>query len=60
MAKSQVQTVTNQSEDWESESVLNNLRFIRQARESRGEDTTWMIEIEDELYKASKKDNKIM
>ncbi len=44
-----------QREIWEPETTLNNIRLIRSARESRGEDTSWMLEIEDALYKATRK-----
>lgn len=36
-------------EVWEPETTMRNLRLIREAREKRQEDTTWIKEIEDAL-----------
>lgn len=38
-------------EIWEPKTSLNNIRLIRKARETRGEDTVWMIEMEEEFQK---------
>ena len=55
VSKTLADALANQREIWEPETTLNNIRLIRSTRESRGEDTSWMLEIEDALYKASKK-----
>lgn len=36
-------------ESWEPETTARNLRLIREARQRRGEVTTWALEIEEEL-----------
>jgi tetratricopeptide (TPR) repeat protein len=38
-------------ETWEPETTARNLRLIREAREERNEDTTWIKKIEEELLK---------
>lgn len=47
--------LANQREVWEPETTLNNIRLIRSARESRGEDVSWMLEIEKELSSTVKR-----
>ncbi|MBM4056150.1 MAG: DUF4071 domain-containing protein [Planctomycetes bacterium] len=44
--------LANIPEGWKPDTTLNNIRLIRKARESRGKDSVWMIEIEDELHKS--------
>jgi len=51
-SKALADALANQREVWEPETTLNNLLLIRQARESRGEDASWMHEIEEALHKA--------
>jgi tetratricopeptide (TPR) repeat protein len=41
-------------ESWEPETTGRNLRLIREARKTRGEDVPWAQEIEDELRKKSR------
>ncbi len=52
VSKALADVLANQREVWEAETTLNNLRLIRSAREARGEDISWMHEIEDALQKA--------
>jgi len=42
-------------ETWEPETTLRNLRLIREAREKRGEDVTWLAQIEAGLKRAQDK-----
>jgi hypothetical protein len=42
-------TLANVREVWEPETTARNLRLIREARERRQEDVSWLKEIEDEL-----------
>lgn len=39
---------------WEAETTARNLRLIREAREARHEDVTWLKEIEQELERRAK------
>lgn len=39
---------------WEAETTARNLRLIREAREARQEDVTWLREIEQELERRAK------
>lgn len=39
-------------ETWEPETTARNLRMIREAREKRGEDVTWLVQIETGLKRA--------
>jgi len=39
---------------WEPETTARNLRLIREAREARHEDVTWLLEIEQALEGQSK------
>nr|AUN36947.1 hypothetical protein [uncultured bacterium] len=39
---------------WEAETTARNLRLIREAREARQEDVTWLKEIEQELERRAK------
>jgi hypothetical protein len=55
ISKALADALANQREVWEPETTLNNLRLIRQARESRGEDTSLMLEIEKELSSTVKR-----
>jgi hypothetical protein len=41
-------------ESWEPETTANNLSLIRRARERRGEDASWIGEIEAELSAKAK------
>ena len=41
-------------EVWEPETTMRNLRLIREAREKRKEDATWIKEIEDALAKPAR------
>jgi len=52
VSKALEDALANQRETWEPETTLNNIRLIHQARESRGEDTSWVLEIEDALREA--------
>ncbi len=52
VSKALADALANQREVWEAETTLNNLRLIRSAREARGEDISWMYEIEEALQKA--------
>jgi tetratricopeptide (TPR) repeat protein len=38
---------------WEIESTARNMRLVREAREARGEDVSWMKAIEDQLHEAA-------
>jgi hypothetical protein len=41
-------------EPWEPETTARNLRLIREARERRHEDVSWVKEVEEELIRATK------
>ena len=43
------QTLAAVRESWEPETTARNLRLIREAREKRQEDVSWLKEIEEEL-----------
>lgn len=38
-------------EGWEAETTARNLRLIREAREARGEEVVWLVEIEHTLWR---------
>lgn len=42
-------------EKWEPETTARNLRLIREARERRGEDAAWIVELEGELQRRAQR-----
>src|SRR5262245_63775010 len=48
------QAVANVREKWEPETTARNLRLIREARERRGVDASWIGRTEAELLRAAR------